>query len=71
MGAMEKVLAALESLGEEEKVCYQKIADRYSVNRSTLSKRHRGVQGLMKDYAIYLELLIPQQEKELVKYIIM
>jgi hypothetical protein len=70
MGAMEDALAALESLGEGEKFCYQKITDRYGVNRSTLSRRHRGVQGSMKDHAINLQLLSPQQEEELMKYII-
>jgi DNA-binding IclR family transcriptional regulator len=43
MGAMEEALAAIESLGEGEKFTYQEIADRYDVNRSTLSRRHRGV----------------------------
>jgi hypothetical protein len=70
MGAMDDALAALESMSEGEKFCYQKIADRYGVNRSTLSRRHRGVQGSMTDHAINLQLLSPQQEEELVKYII-
>jgi hypothetical protein len=42
-GAMEGVLAAIESLGEGRKFKYQQIADKYSVNRSALSRRHRGV----------------------------
>jgi hypothetical protein len=42
MGAMEEALAASDSLGKGEKFCYQKIADGYGVNRSTLFIRHRG-----------------------------
>jgi hypothetical protein len=35
-------LAAIESLELGEKLCYIKIAQEYRVNRSTLSRRHRG-----------------------------
>jgi hypothetical protein len=70
IGDMKEVLSALGSLSEGEKFCYQKIADRYDVNRFTLSRRHRGVQGLMEDHAINLQLFSPQQEEELVKYVI-
>jgi hypothetical protein len=70
MGAIEEALAAIESLGEDEKFTYQKIADRYSVSRSTLSRRHRGVQRSIKEYAVDLQLLSPQQEEELMRYII-
>jgi predicted DNA-binding protein YlxM (UPF0122 family) len=70
MGAMEEALAAIESLGEGKKFTYQEIADRYNVNRSTLSRRHRGVQRSMKEYAVTKQLLSPHQEEELVKYII-
>jgi hypothetical protein len=67
---MEETLAAIKSLGEGEKFTYQEIADRYHVNRSTLSRRHRGVQRSMKEYAVDKQLLSPHQEEELVKYII-
>lgn len=70
MGAMEEALAAIESLGEGEKLRYQEIADKYDVNRSTLSRRHRGVQRSMKEYAVNKQLLRPHQEEELVNYII-
>jgi hypothetical protein len=70
MGAIEEALAAIESLGEGEKFTYQQIADRYSVDRSTLSRRHRDVQRSMKEYAVTKQLLSPHQEEELVKYII-
>ena len=67
---MEEALAAIETLGEGEKFTYQEIANRYDVNRSTLSRRHRGVQRSMKEYAVNKQLLSPHQEEELVKYII-
>jgi uncharacterized protein YerC len=41
MGAMEEELAATESLGEGKKFTYQEIANKYGVNRCTLSRRHR------------------------------
>jgi hypothetical protein len=70
MGAMEDALAAIESLGEGEQFTYKEIAHRYSVNRSTLSRRHRGVQRSIEEYAVTRQLLSPHQEEELVKYII-
>jgi transcriptional regulator with XRE-family HTH domain len=67
---MEDALAAIESLGKGEKFTYQEIADRYGVNRSTLSRRHRGVNRSVQEYAVTKQLLSPHQEEELVKYII-
>jgi hypothetical protein len=52
-------LSAIESLGEGEKLSHQEIADRYDVNRSTLSRRRRGVQRSMKEYAVTKQLLSP------------
>jgi hypothetical protein len=49
MGAMEDALAAIESLGEGEQFTYKEIAHRYSVNRSILSRRHRGVQRSIEE----------------------
>jgi hypothetical protein len=67
---MEEALAAIESLGRGKKFIYQEIADRYNVNRSILSRRHRGIQCSMKEYAVNKQLLSPHHEEELVKYII-
>ena len=67
---MEEALAAIESLGEGEKFTYQKIADTYVVNRSTLSRRYRQVQGTREEHAANMQILSPHQEEELVKYII-
>jgi transcriptional regulator with XRE-family HTH domain len=54
---MEEALAAIESLGEGEEFTYKEIADRYGVSRSTLSRRYRGVQRSMKEYAVSKQLL--------------
>jgi hypothetical protein len=40
MGAMEEALTAMESMGEGEKFTYEEIADKYNVNRCTLSRTH-------------------------------
>jgi hypothetical protein len=40
MGAMEEALTAMESMGEGEKSTYEEIADKYNVNRCTLSRTH-------------------------------
>jgi hypothetical protein len=70
MGAIEDALAAIESLGEGEQFTYREIAHRYGVNRSILSRRHRGVQRSIEEYAVTRQLLSPYQEEGLVKYII-
>jgi hypothetical protein len=65
---MEESLAAMKSPSEGEKFTYQEIADKYDVNRCTLSRRHRGAQRSMEEYAVDKQLLSPHQEEELVKY---
>ena len=44
IGDIEAALAAIESLEPGERVNYTQIAKEYNVDRTTLSKRHRGVQ---------------------------
>ncbi|KAF1942407.1 hypothetical protein EJ02DRAFT_375677, partial [Clathrospora elynae] len=70
MGAIEDALAAIKSLDEGEQFTYQAIADIYGVSRTTLSRRHRQVQGSREEQPINLQLLGPHQEAELVKYIV-
>ena len=43
MAANDKILAALESLKLADSINYTATAKMFSVNRSTLSKRYRGV----------------------------
>jgi hypothetical protein len=42
---IDNALAAIEALDLGEKLVYQKIANQHSVNRSTLARRHKGVQA--------------------------
>jgi len=69
MGDLEAALAALASLKTGEKINYTKTAKEYGVSRSTLSKRHRGVQGTYAEKHENQRLLSSTQEAELVKYI--
>jgi hypothetical protein len=50
-------------------LCYQKIADEHSVDRSTLSRRHRGVQGSIQQKVEQQQNLTNHEELELVGYI--
>jgi hypothetical protein len=60
---------ALKALGSQESPNYTEIAKIYNVNRSTLSKRHRGVTGSKRDANERNSLLSYQQQLDLVKYI--
>lgn len=40
MAPIDDALAAIKALKPGEKLVYRKIADRFSVNRSTLARRH-------------------------------
>lgn len=67
MDSIEAALAEIESLGPGEKVNYSKIARKYGVDRSTLSRHHRGVQGSREDQYENQRILNDQQAKELIK----
>ena len=69
MAPMDDALAAIKALKPGEKLVYQKIADQYGVDRSTLTRQHKRVQAprTVKDSS--QQKLTPQQEAELVKYI--
>ena len=69
MNPMEAALASLSSLELREKPHYTQVAKTFGVNRSTLSKRHRGVQGTRAEYLQKQQLLSLIKEQELVKYI--
>jgi hypothetical protein len=69
MGAIEDAIAEIESLEPGEKFTYTAIADKYGVNRCTLSRRYRGCQAPNDAKIINQQLLNPQQEIELVRYI--
>ena len=42
---IEEALAELDALSSSEEFCYAKIAKKHGVDRSTLSRKHRGVSG--------------------------
>jgi AraC-like DNA-binding protein len=67
--AMDEAIAAIDSRAPGENFTYQAIADQFGVNRTTLSRRHRGCQGFRRAEEINRRALSPQQELELCKYI--
>ena len=69
MGSIEAALADLSLLEPGEKVNYTAIADKHGVNRSTLSRRHRGVQGTRESQYDDQRLLNNQQSKTLIQWI--
>lgn len=69
MGSIEAALEALKSLKLGETPNYTKIANEYGVERSTLSRRHRGVCGTREHKYENHRHLNAQQERELLKYI--
>ena len=69
MAPIDNALAAIKALKPEEKLVYQKIADQYGVDRSTLARRHRGVQAAQETKYSQQQKLTLQQEEELVQYI--
>jgi hypothetical protein len=69
MAPIDDALAAIESRELGEQLVYQQYADKYNVNRSTLSRRHRRVCQSKEDSAANKQVLTPAQELELVEYI--
>ena len=62
-------IAAFESRELGEQTSYTKIAAKYNVDRSTLSRRHQGSQAPQQARTLQKLVLNPQQELELVRYI--
>jgi transposase-like protein len=69
MTPIDDAIAYLESPEEGADFTLTQIADRHGVNRSTLSRRWRGLTGPRSDGYAQQQLLNPQQEDELVRYI--
>jgi SOS response regulatory protein OraA/RecX len=69
MSRIEEALAAIESLDEGEYFTYTKAANTYGVSRVTQARRHQGIQASRTEQAVKQQLLNPQQELELVRYI--
>jgi hypothetical protein len=66
MGSIE---AALEACNAEESPVYAAIAREFNVDRSTLSRRHRGITAAKPRIRENQSLLTAQQESDLVAYI--
>jgi uncharacterized protein YerC len=67
MDSIEAALAEIESLKPGEKDNYTKISKKHGIDRSTLSRHHRGVQGSREDQYENQRILNNQQAKELIK----
>ncbi|KAF1828653.1 hypothetical protein BDW02DRAFT_511833 [Decorospora gaudefroyi] len=69
MDPIQKAIEVIESHEEGEQCSYQKVSENLAVDRSTLARRHQGKQASYAANAKQQQLLSPQQEFELVKYI--
>jgi transposase-like protein len=69
MAPIDNAIADLELPEEGADFTLTQIADRHGVNRSTLSWRWRGLTGSPSDGYTQQQLLNPQQEDELIRYI--
>jgi hypothetical protein len=66
----DRIQLAIADLELQERLNYADTAKKWNVNRSTLSRRYRGVTGLKEDYYSYtLKVLTDVQENVLVRYI--
>lgn len=69
MAPIDPVLADLESYDLEVVPCIQTIATKHGVDRSTLSKRWRGVTRSHEEGYAAQQALTPEEEYELVLYV--
>ena len=69
MSPIEAALVAIEALEPGEKLVYSQIAAKFSVNRSTLARRHQGASTSRTLVGQNKRALLPQQEKDLIQYI--
>ncbi|KAF1363038.1 hypothetical protein EJ07DRAFT_58652, partial [Lizonia empirigonia] len=69
MDPIDVAIEVIESREPEEHFTYTEIADQFNVSRSTLSRRHRGVQRSNDTYYRNKQLLNPHEELELIQYI--
>ena len=69
MTPIEEALEALQSLKPGERFSYTEIATKYGCNRTTLSKRHRGLQGTRAAQYESQSVLTDEQSKTLVGWV--
>jgi hypothetical protein len=66
----DRIELAIADLESQVSLNYIKTAKKWNVNRSTLSRRHRGLTGSQDDHHSYvLKALTDMQEDVLVRYI--
>ena len=69
---MDPLLDAIEAIDSREpvdEISYRQAAYRFGVDRTTLSRRYQGETRSNEDMGKAQQLLNPQQEVELVRYI--
>ena len=69
---MDPILEAIEDIESRapgETFSYRKVAEKWGVNRTTLARRHRGVQADRAGGGQKRQKINPQQEGELIKHI--
>jgi DNA invertase Pin-like site-specific DNA recombinase len=69
MSSIEAAIEAINSLKPGNSINYTKIAKEFGVDRSTLSRRHRGVQGPRDCQYEQQQVLSTHHEKQLISYI--
>jgi hypothetical protein len=69
MEPIDKALAWIESREPGEKIVYSHIADRFGVDCSRLSRRHRGKTTSQTQHHQNQQLLTPAQEDTLLRHI--
>ncbi len=66
---MTSIEAVLADLALQDSSNYTATAKKFNINRSTLSRRHRGKTAFVKESKQTTSILSNQQEKELIRYI--
>ena len=69
MDPYQAAIDEIELLGLGEDFSYTEIATRHGLDRSALSRRHRGKTKSRQVKNSKQQKLIPQQEQELIQYI--
>jgi DNA-binding transcriptional regulator YhcF (GntR family) len=69
MDPIDAAIEAIESREPGASFSYRQVAKQFNINRTTLSRRHQGLARSRERAAANKQLLNPQQEEELVRYI--
>ena len=69
MDPIQAAIEAIDSREPGEHFTYKEYAEKFNIDRSTLSRRHRGQTSSIDVKKINQQKLSPQQELELIRYI--